>query len=63
MYLLNAADNMTRRGFYLVDAVPWIEIDGGTFAISGNNRGRPGQLHEPRHHDAHVGLLAVPDRA
>ena len=36
MYLLNAADNMTRRGYYLVDAVPWIEIDGVTFTITGN---------------------------
>jgi PKD repeat protein len=37
MYLLNASDNMIRRGYYLVDAVPWIEIDGTTFNISGNN--------------------------
>ncbi len=37
MYLLNPADNMTRRAYYLVDAVPWIEIDGATFNISGNN--------------------------
>lgn len=37
MYLLNPVDNMARRGFYLVDAVPWIEINGVTFTISGNN--------------------------
>jgi PKD repeat protein len=37
MYLLNPVDNMTRRAYYLVDAVPWIEIDGVTFSISGNN--------------------------
>lgn len=37
MYLLNAADNMARRGFYLVDSVPWIEIDGVTFVRTNNN--------------------------
>ena len=36
MYLLNAADNMARRGLYGVNAVPWIEIDGVTFVTTGN---------------------------
>ena len=36
MYLLNPADNMARRGYYLVDSVPWIEIDGVTFVRTGN---------------------------
>lgn len=37
MYLLNATDNMTRRGYYGVNSVPWIEIDGDTFERTGNN--------------------------
>jgi PKD repeat protein len=36
MYLLNAADNMARRGLYGVNSVPWIEVDGETFVRSGN---------------------------
>lgn len=37
MYLFNPTDNMTRRGYYAVNSVPWIEIDGVTFVRSGNN--------------------------
>jgi PKD repeat protein len=36
MYLVNPVDNMIRRGFYGVNSVPWVEIDGTTFTISGN---------------------------
>ena len=31
MYLLNSADNNLRRGYYGVNAVPWIEINGVNF--------------------------------
>lgn len=36
MYLVNAADNMIRRGLYAVDSVPWIEVDGVTFVRTNN---------------------------
>ena len=32
MYLLNSADNNMRRGFYEVNSVPWVEINGITFS-------------------------------
>lgn len=31
MHLLNRVDNNTRRGFYAVSSVPWVEINGATF--------------------------------
>ncbi len=31
MHLLNKADNNTRRGYYAVNAVPWIDINGTDF--------------------------------
>ena len=34
MHLLNAVDNNTRRGYYGVNAVPWIEINGATVATN-----------------------------
>jgi PKD repeat protein len=34
MHLLNAADNQTRRRYYAVNAVPWIEINGATIATN-----------------------------
>jgi len=37
MYLVNAADNMTRCGFYGVNSVPWILVDGVTFVRTGNH--------------------------
>jgi len=37
MYLLNADDNMMRRSLYGVNSVPWIEVEGSTFTITGSN--------------------------
>jgi PKD repeat protein len=34
MHLLNAADNNKRRGYYGVNSVPWIEINGNTIATN-----------------------------
>src|SRR5512135_2325548 len=31
MHILNKADNNTRRGYYGVNAVPWIDINGANF--------------------------------
>jgi PKD repeat protein len=36
MYLLNSADNNMRRGFYGVNSVPWVEINGTRFT-TGND--------------------------
>ncbi len=34
MYLLNSADNNMRRGYYGVNSVPWIDINGADFSTS-----------------------------
>jgi PKD repeat protein len=31
MYLLNSADNNSRRGYYSVNAVPWVDLNGAEF--------------------------------
>lgn len=34
MHLLNAVDNNTRRGYYGVNSVPWIDVNGTTITVS-----------------------------
>jgi len=34
MFLLNKSDNNTRRGYYAVNAVPWIDLNGSDFSTS-----------------------------
>lgn len=34
MYILNAADNNQRRGYYSVTSVPWIDVNGTTIGVS-----------------------------
>jgi PKD repeat protein len=34
MYLLNASDNNARRGYYGVNSVPWIDVNGTTISVS-----------------------------
>lgn len=34
MYILNAADNNQRRGYYGVTSVPWIDVNGTTIGVS-----------------------------
>lgn len=34
MHLLNAVDNNTRRGYYAVNSVPWIDVNGTTISVS-----------------------------
>ena len=36
MYLFNASDNMARRALYGVNSVPWIEVDGSLFNMTGS---------------------------
>lgn len=34
MHILNAADNNARRGYYGVNSVPWIDVNGTTISVS-----------------------------
>ena len=34
MHVLNAADNNQRRGYYGVNSVPWIDVNGTTISVS-----------------------------